>query len=143
MPLLQRWLPDVLSVAAGAVQSVQLLTGALQPNSFVNNNVSSLAVTRSDTPAVTQSAPVVDAKPAVEEKAEPASDKPTTGTGPNKFQPAPKAKTGWRPGDLLRQLFPPKPKPSTDPQGTAPNSDPSPSTDSHEPAGDAEPGSAA
>jgi hypothetical protein len=78
-----------------------------------------------------------------EKKIEPAADKPATGTGPNKFQPAPKAKTGWRPGDLLRQLFPPKPKHATDPQETAPSSDPPPSTDTHEPTGDAESGSAA
>lgn len=138
VPPPQRWLPDVLSVAAGAAQSVQLLTGALQPNSIVNNDVSSLAA-RSDPPAVTQSAP------AVEEKSEPALDKPTTGTGPNKFQPVPKAKTGWRPGDLLRQVFrpKPKPKPSADQQDTAPSSDPPPSTDTHEPAEDAESGAAA
>jgi hypothetical protein len=152
VPPPQRWLPDVLSVAAGAVQSVQLLAGALQPNSLVNNNVSSLAAARSDTPVVTLPAPVVEEKPAVEEKptveekqtveekTEPASDKPTTGTGPNKFQPAPKAKTGWRPGDLLRQLF--QPKPSTGPEGTAPSSDPPASTDT-QPAGDAESGAAA
>ena len=39
VPPPQRWLPDVLSVAAGALQSVQALTGALQPNLLVNNKV--------------------------------------------------------------------------------------------------------
>ena len=144
VPPPERWLPDVISVAAGAAQSVQLLAGALQPNSLVNNKVSTLAEAKPDMPSVAQSAPAVDDKPVVEEKKiERAADKPATGTGPNKFQPAPKAKTGWRPGDLLRQLFPPKPKHATDPQETAPSSDPPPSTDTHEPTGDAESGSAA
>jgi hypothetical protein len=144
VPPPQRWLPDVLSVTAGAVQSVQLLTGALQPNSLVNNKVSTLAAAQPDTLSVSQSAPAGDDKLAVEEKkSEPAADKPATGTGPNKFQAVPKAKTDWRPGDLLRQLFPPKAKPVSDPQGTAPSADPSPSSDTHEPTGDAESGSAA
>jgi hypothetical protein len=36
----QLWLHDVVSVAIGAAQSIQALTGALQPNSLVNNKVS-------------------------------------------------------------------------------------------------------
>jgi hypothetical protein len=134
VPPPQRWLPDVLSVAAGAAQSVQALTGALQPNSIVNNKVSSLA-------AVQPAAQPGDDKPVVEEKkSELASDKPTTGTGANKFEPATKAKTGWRPGDLLRQLFAPKPKPATDTNGPTPSTDPPAATDTHE---SAESGSAA
>jgi hypothetical protein len=147
VPPPQRWLPDVLSVAAGAVQSVQLLTGALQPNSLVNNNVSTLAARQPDTPSITQAAPAGDNKPLVEEnKSELAADKPpATGTGPNKVEPAPKAKTGWRPGDLLRQLFPPKskPKPASDPQDSVSGTDPSPVADTHETPGNSEPGSAA
>jgi hypothetical protein len=148
----QRWLPDVLSVAAGAAQSVQLLTGALQPNSLVNNNVSTLAARQPETPAVAEAAPPGDHKPLVEKKSELVVDKPpATGTGPNKVEPAAKPKTGWRPGDLLRSLFTPKPKPVTEPHGSTPAADlkPStpadlkPSTDDHEPAGDAESGSAA
>ncbi|MDT5243159.1 MAG: hypothetical protein QOD36_535 [Mycobacterium sp.] len=154
VPPPQRWLPDVLSVAAGAAQSVQLLTGALQPNSLVNNNVSTLAARQPETPAVAQAAPPGDDKPAVEEKkSELVADKPpATGTGPNKVEPVPKAKTGWRPGDLLQSLFTPKPKPVTEPHGSTPAADPKPSTpaavpkpssDDHEPASDAESGSAA
>jgi hypothetical protein len=125
VPPPQRWLPDVLSVAAGAVQSVQALTGAVQPNLLVNNKVSTLAAPQTDTPPVTQSAVAGDDEPVIEEKkTEPAADKPTTGTGANKVEPATKAKTGWRPGDLLRQIFPPKPKPATDTNGSTPSTDP-------------------
>ena len=141
VPPPQRWLPDILSVAEGAAQSVQLLSGALQPNSLVNNKVSTLAVAQPDPPSVARSALAGDDKPVVEEKkSEPAPDKPTEGTGPNKVEPATKAKTGWRPGDLLRQLFPPKSKPATGQQGTAPSAEPSPPADSQAPA---ESGSAA
>jgi hypothetical protein len=159
VPPPERWLPDILSVAAGAAQSVQLLTGALQQNSIVNNKVSTLAAEEPETPSVAQLAPPGDDKPVVEEKkSEPAADKPPAGTeppagtGPNKFQPAPKPKTGWRPGDLLRSLFTPKPKPVTEPHGSTPAADPThstpapdttPSTEGHEPAGDDESGSAA
>jgi len=145
VPPPQRWLPDVQSVAAGAIQSFQLLAGAAQPNSIVNNKVSSLAAVKPDTPSVAQSAPAPDDKPVVDEQeSEPASDKPTTGTGPNKFRPMQQSRPGWRPGDLLRQLFPPKTaKPTTDTEGSTPSVDPSPSTDTHESTGDAEPGSVA
>ncbi|HVQ50056.1 MAG TPA: hypothetical protein VMS92_08415, partial [Mycobacterium sp.] len=157
VPPPERWLPDVLSVAAGAVQSIQALTGALQPNSLVNNNVSTLAAPQTDPPPVTQSVLAGDNKPAVEEekdksaveeknkpaveeekKTEPAADKPITGTGPNKVEPATKAKTGWRPGDLLRQLFAPKPTPATEPQGTKPSTDPTAPAATHETTGNAE-----
>jgi hypothetical protein len=66
-----------------------------------------------------------------EKKIEPAADKPTTGTGANKVEPATKAKTGWRPGDRLRQLCPPKPEPASGQQGTAPSTDPTPPADTH------------
>jgi hypothetical protein len=95
-----------------------------------------------DAPSVTKLAQADDDKPVVQEKmSEPASNKPPTGTGPNEFQPATRPKTGWRPGDLLRSLF--SPKPVTEPNGSTPAADPTPSTDAHEPAGDAESGSAA
>jgi hypothetical protein len=141
VPPPQRWLPDTLSVAAGAMQSAQLLAGAAQPNSLVNENVSTLAAVQSDT----RSASVDDDKPVVEEeKSEPESDEPTTGTGPNKFRPARLPKPGWRPGDLLRSLFPPKTaKPTSDPQSPTPTADPSPSTDTDESTGDTESDSAA
>jgi hypothetical protein len=126
VPPPQRWLPDVLSVATGAVQSVQLLAGALEPNSLLNNKVSTLAAAQTDTPSG-------DDKPVVEEKkSEPAAEKPAIGTGPNKVEPAPKATTGWRPGDLLKKLFTPKPKPASEQQGTAPSTDSSPPAESHE-----------
>jgi len=104
-----------------------------------------LAAVNPDTPSVAQSAPAPDDKPVVDEQeSEPASDKPTTGTGPNKFRPMQQSKPGWRPGDLLRQLFPPKTAtPTTDTEGSTPSVDPSPSTDTHESTGDAEPGSVA
>jgi hypothetical protein len=78
-----------------------------------------------------------------EKKTEPAPDKPTEGTGPNKFEPTTKATTGWRPGDLLRQLFPPKPEPASGQQSTAPTTDPTPPADTHEATGNTESGSAA
>jgi hypothetical protein len=135
VPPPQRWLPDALSVAAGAVQSVQLLTGALQPNSLINNKVSTLAVEQPDAPSAAKLSLAGDDQPVVEEKkSEPAPDKPAEGTGPNKFEPTTKAKTGWRPGDLLRQLFPPKTKPASEQQSTAPSADPSPPAATHEPA---------
>ncbi len=134
VPPPQRWLPDILSVAGGAAESVQLLTGALQPNSLVNNKVSTLAVAQPDPPSLTQSALAGDNEPVVEEKSEPAQDKPTAGTGANKFEPTTKVKTGWRPGDLLRQLFPPKSKPTGEQPSTAPSADPSPPAATHEPA---------
>jgi hypothetical protein len=140
VPPPQRWLPDALSVAAGAMQSAQLLTGAAQPNSLVNDDVSTPAAVQPDARSVS----VDDDKPVVEEEAEPEPDKPITGTGPNKFQPLKLPKTGWRPGDLLRSLFPPKTaKPASDPQSPSLDVDPSPSTDTNEPAGDTESGSAA
>jgi hypothetical protein len=144
VPPPDRWLPDVLSVAGGAVQSVQLLTGAVHPpNPVVNNNVSTLALKQPTT--VPESPPVDDNKPAVEEKnSEPTPDKPGTGAGPNKVQPAQQPKTGWRPGDLLRQLFPSNaPKPTTEPQDSTPT-DPSPaSTGTKDPSGSTETNSAA
>jgi PE-PPE domain len=161
VPPPQRWLPDVLSVTAGAVQSVHLLTGALQPNSLVNNKVSPLAAAPADIPAVTQAVPPGDDEPVfeetkIEETSELVADNPpATGTGPNKVEPAPKPKTGWRPGDLLRSvrsLLTPKSKRATEPHGSTPaadptqsppGADPTPPKDSHEPAGDAESGSAA
>lgn len=146
VPPPQRWLPDALSVAGGAVESAQLLAGVLQqPNTLVNNNVSPLATVQRDSSAATASVSVDDDEPAVEEmKSETESDKPTTGTGPNKFQPLQLPKTGWRPGDLLRSLFPPKKvRPATEPQSSTPSVDPPPSTDVSEPTGDNESGSAA
>jgi hypothetical protein len=92
VPPPQLWLHDVVSVATGAAQSIQALTGALQPNSLVNNKVSTLAAPQIATPPVTQSALAGDDKPVIGEK---------------KVEPATKAKAGWRPGDLLRRLFPP------------------------------------
>jgi hypothetical protein len=89
------------------------------PNLLVNNKVSTLAAPQTATPPVTQSALAGDDKPVIEEKkTEPAADKLTTDTGANKVEPAAKAKTRWRPGDLLRQLFAPKPKPASDQQST-------------------------
>jgi hypothetical protein len=139
VPPPQLWLHDVVSVATGAAQSVQALTGALQPNSLVNNKVSMLAAPQTATPPVTQSALAGDDKPVIEEKkTEPPADKPATGTGPNKVQPAPKPTTGWRPGDLLKKLFPPKPEPASGQQGTAPSTDPTPPADTHEATGNTE-----
>ena len=130
VPPPQRWLPDVLSVAAGAAASVQLLTGALQPNSLVNNQVSTLAVAQPDPPSITQPALAGDNKAVVEEKkTEPAAGEPTEGTGPNKFEPTTKAKTGWRPGDLLRQFFPTKQKPASDTNNSTPSTIPPPAAD--------------
>jgi hypothetical protein len=144
LPPPQRWLPDILPVAAGAMQSVQALTGALQPNLLVNNKVSTLAAPQTDTPPLAQSAVAGDDKPVIEgETTEPPADKPTAGTGADKVEPATKAKTGWRPGDLLRQLFSPPPKPASGQQSTAPSSDPTPPPDTHEATENAEPGSAA
>ena len=142
VPPPQRWLSDVQSVAAGAIQSVQLLAGAVQSNSIVNNQVLSLAAVK---PNDSQSVPVIHEKPIVEKKKrEPTRDETTTGTGPNKFQPAQQSETGWRPGHLFRSLFPPKSaKPAIEPQGSTPSADPSPSTDTHEATGDTESGSAA
>jgi hypothetical protein len=48
VPPPQRWLPDTLSVTAGAIQSAQLLAGAAQPNSLVNDNVSPLGAVQPD-----------------------------------------------------------------------------------------------
>ena len=144
VPPPQRWLPDALSVAGGAIESVQLLAGAVQqPNTLVNNNVSPLEMKQS-LPDV-QLAAVDDEEPVVEEKqSEPKTDKPTTGTGPNKFQPAQLPKLSWRPDDLLRQLFPPKKvKPTTEPQDSTSGVDPAPSTDTNDPTDDTESDSAA
>lgn len=146
VPPPQRWLPDALSVAGGAVESVQLLAGALQqPNTLVNNNVSTLATVQRDSSAATESVSADDDEPAVEEKtSETESDMPATGTGPNKFQPVQLPKTGWRPGDLLRSLLPPKKvKPTTEPQSSTPSVDPPPSTDVSEPTAESESDSAA
>ena len=159
VPPPQRWLPDVVSVAAGAMQSVQALAGAEQPNSTVQKKVSPLTAMQTaalpDAQLVTESTPVDDDEPVVDENDdksvveektnEPAAGKPTTGSAPNKFQPAPQHRTGWRPGDLLRPLFQPKPnpKPATEMQGSTPSPDPSPSTDNHQPNDNAESGSAA
>jgi len=119
VPLPQLWLPDVLSVTAGAIQSVELLAGAVQPNLIVNKNVSTLAAVQPDTPSFTPASPVGDGKPVVEkEKSEPAA-----GSGPTKLQPAQQSKAGLRPGNLLRSLFPPKPAhTTTDPKGSTPHS---------------------
>jgi hypothetical protein len=146
VPPPQRWLPDALSVAGGAIESVQLLAGALQqPNTLVNNNVSTPATVQRNSAVATESVPVDDDEPAVEEKtSETESDKPVTGTGPNKFQPLQLPKTGWRPGDLLRSLFPPKTvKPTTEPQSSTPSVDPPPSTGVSEPTAETESDSAA
>jgi hypothetical protein len=114
------------------------------PNLLVNNKVSTLAAPQTATPPVTQSALAGDDKPVIEEKkTEPAADKLTTDTGANKVEPATKAKTRWRPGDLLRQLFAPKPKPASDQQSTAPSTDPTPPADTHGATGNAESGAAA
>lgn len=146
VPPPQRWLPDALSVVGGAIESVQLLAGALQqPNTLVNNDVSTLATVQRNSAAATESVPVDDDEPAIEEKtSESESEKPATGTGPNKFQPLRLPKTGWRPGDLLRSLFPPKTvKPTTEPQSSTPSVDPPPSTDVSEPTAETESYSAA
>jgi hypothetical protein len=109
VPPPQRWLPDVLSVAAGAVESVQLLTGALAPNSILNNNVSTPAIVKQDAPALTVPAAAQGDPPVVEDKTSaPASGKPAAGTAPTKSKPVEAPKTSWRPGNLLRSLFPPK-----------------------------------
>jgi hypothetical protein len=151
VPPPQLWLHDVVSVATGAAQSLQALTGAVQPNLLVNNKVSTLAAPQTATPPVTQSALAGDDKSVIEEKkpvieekkTEPAADKSTTGTGANKVEPALKPATGWRPRDLLKKLFPPKPEPASGQQSTAASNDPTPPAGTHEATGNAESGAAA
>src|SRR4029077_7134993 len=71
LPPPQRWLPDVVSVAAGAMQSVQGLAGGEQPNSTVQKKVSPLTAMQTaalpDAQLVTESTPVDDDKPVVDE----------------------------------------------------------------------------
>jgi len=67
VPPPQRWLPDVVSVAAGAMQSVQALAGPEQPNSTVQKKVSPLTAMQTaalaDAQLVTESTPVDDDEP--------------------------------------------------------------------------------
>lgn len=65
----------------------------------------------------------VDTDPDLKVAADTPLDKPVTGTGPNLVKPPKQPKNGWKPGDLLRSIFGPKPTADA-PSATASNSVP-------------------
>lgn len=145
-----KWLSDIQSVGAGAAQTLQKIAGITQPNPIVNNQVSTLAIAQPNngappvgTPAPNVNAVVADSPPPPDEekKSDPAPPTPAAGTGPNKVEPPQQPKGGWKPGDLLRKLFGPKPATggssttttgTPDPQPAAPSAGTPAPADPHE-----------
>ena len=152
VPPPDKWLSDVQSVGAGAAQTLQKLAAIGQPNPIVNKQVSTLAIEspNNSAPPVQTSAPNVNAvvadsppPPVEDQKRDPSTEKPATGTGPNKVDPPQQPKGGWKPGDLLRRLFGPKPDAggpttattgtgATDPPPAAPTGSPDAPPNPHE-----------
>lgn len=152
VPPPDKWLSGVQSVGSGAAQTLQKLAVIGRPNPIVNKQVSTLAIENPNTsaPPVQTSAPNVNAvvadsspPPVEDQKRDPPTEKPATGTGPNKVDPPQQPKGGWKPGDLLRRLFGPKPDAggsstattgtgATDPPPAAPTGSPSAPPNPHE-----------
>jgi pimeloyl-ACP methyl ester carboxylesterase len=118
LPPASKWLPDVQSVATGAVETGRALTGTapVPSDPVVNNN--KLTVTTFVEPGPVSGQDVVEGQdpppsdtPDPEDFVVDSSKAPTTPTQVkpkttvNKFKPF----GGWKPGDLLRKIVHPQP----------------------------------
>ncbi|MDT5016186.1 MAG: hypothetical protein QOD39_2346 [Mycobacterium sp.] len=133
-----QWLSDIQSVAAGALQTTQRLTTVGLPAAPVAPLTAGSRSAALDTP------PAPPAKDDGVKLDTEEGDKTLTGTGTNKVEPPKGVFGGWKPGDVLRSIFGPKP---TDGESTKadPPSDPapapaSPGTDDPAPANNADAG---
>jgi PE-PPE domain len=124
LPPPSKWLPDVQSVATGAVKTGQALTGTTTPPhsdpALNQKNVNVTTVVEQDPESGQDVVEGQDPPPSdtpdpdaiVVDKSK-APTTPTQGkpeTPAKKFEPPRKPFGGWKPGDLLRKIFHPKPK---------------------------------
>ncbi len=124
-----RWLSDVESVAAGAVQSAQALAALVKPpvssgsTIALNSTVSAApetAVEQVRGPDPATEATAREAGGGTSDTGEPATPAALFGGAARKFEPPRKPRSGWKPGDLLRSLPTPKQGASAS-SGTEPN----------------------
>lgn len=98
LPPPTRWISDAQSVAAGAAQTGQNVTGLITPpGPVVANDVGS------------NRSAIVSQKLDVDSRLTQQPDPPDApNSTPMKFEPPRVSKGGWKPGDLLRHFLPPK-----------------------------------